>query len=280
MVGTGGEQNYIQSWRRWYFSPDSAISNIDVFDLSEASPISTNISAVNSFLGSYQPGDYSNTKSSLRIAASRKNYKNGKWRGQLTWFWSFTHGNKGFVTFNVARTTDSLSQSLGLIGGFYLVEKDTSKDTWKIKYYQETNSSFLTPWNFNLYFPKPYWYTKNGGFDGVYFSNWSFVNGMWELWNICGKDDADCKDAPSSSLNTAGTWEWSGGEWYDNYCDWSLTKGWCDKVYAWSGDGQDTAELQWYEHMYGREGNFFDLKKYLSSFYKGYWRREPNFKQQ
>lgn len=61
--------------------------------------------------GAYDDGKYSDTKSSLEINANKKEYKNGKWKGTLTWSWSFfNEDKKGFVTVNEATTSDTETQ--------------------------------------------------------------------------------------------------------------------------------------------------------------------------
>lgn len=112
-----------------YFATGRAIDKVSDFSDSAGSAMTSYadlikdkvLTAQLSFLNGYSTGNsYKTAKSFLKITTERKNYDGGKWNGSLTWFWSFAHNNKGFVTYNVATTKN---KKLVLTGGFYFVER-------------------------------------------------------------------------------------------------------------------------------------------------------------
>lgn len=236
-----------------------------------------------SLFGAYNDGKWENTKSFLQINVDRKQYKNGKWRGTLTWSWSFfSDNNKGFVTINKAETADS-NNELVLTGGFYVIHKEDSGNSWKVKYRKEikkddSSKKILNKSNFNKYFPKPYWYTKQGGFHKYWYSNWGFVGGVGDLDKICFVNEDGCKDTDTQFVsNRSLNFEWAGGKWYDSKCTSWINSAWCDYVWNWSGDINGDSTMQWYDYMYGQIDKNFGLMDHLTPFYRGFWKKVDSF---
>lgn len=94
-------------------------------------------------------------------------------------------------------------------------------------------------------FPKPYWYTKQGGFDKYWYTNWGFIDRVGDLDKICVSSSSGCDetDVISRSSRTF-KFEWTGGEWYDRKCTSWINSAWCDFVWNWSGDIDDNSKLQ------------------------------------
>lgn len=61
-------------------------------------------------------------------------------------------------------------------------------------------------------FPKPYWYTKQGGFDKYWYTNWGFIDRVGDLDKICVSSSSGCDetDVISRSSRTF-KFEWTGG---------------------------------------------------------------------
>lgn len=201
-------------------------------------------------------------------------YEGGEWYGSLFWYWSFKYKNQGFVTFNVAETSET-EKKLNLTGGFYVIEKSNGSSNWTIKHKMEidrSNQKTLDKSNFDSYFPKPYWYTRKGGFDKYYWSNWKFIKASWDLDNIC-TNTGNTNKCPERSIgfnSETFSWEWSGGDWYDRNCFTWTAMNWCDYVWSWSSNKeQDETQSQWWNYMYKNGMNILATR--LMSF-KGYWR--------
>lgn len=115
-----------------------------------------------------------------------------------------------------------------LSGIFYILEKDGSQ--WKVKHkkeVKETDNKTLDASNFNHYFPKPYWYTKRGRFDELYYNNWDFMSDTSKLNSLCDQPSTTTPDTRigeweyKSSAWWQTHWGWWGFEWYNRVDDWT-----------------------------------------------------------
>lgn len=251
------------SWNDWYFGKGSAIENVSIDSIKTASDLVSSSSSARFFDGANQK----DVRSSLRIMTSKRKYYNKKFESVISWFWSLRVGNKGFIAIANAETIRA-RREWNMKGGFYLVEKGRD-NKWHFRYKQEVNKG-LDFKVFHKYFPRQHWYTKKNAFSWDKWYTWNFSNGAKELYeNTCsGVNWSDnCWNWKSDTANTAGRWEWTGGQWYQDNCARPLDSGWCNNVWNWSNQKN---ELPWWNYMFG-DNHSFKIMRVITPFFKGSW---------
>lgn len=198
-------------------------------------------------------------KSCLMVSWDRENYQEGKWRGNFRWLWTFAYGNKGFVVFTTAETSEVKSQ-MNLFGGFYFLKKE--RDNWMVYRYKELKSTFtnekkIDVSNFDIQFPAVgNAISKDRWSDGK--DHWGFIKDKNDLNNICkDKEPNKCVSEKLISHDKfTGTWEWEPNSTGTN------------KLSDWS----KSSPIQWLPAMYPEMSN---LKTVLSNGFKedkGTWK--------
>lgn len=113
------------------------------------------------------------------------------------------NGDKGFITFNVAKSS-STAKHLDVIGGFYLLYKESG--VWKVKHHKEAKESAgkkFSSADFDSAFPK----FKSGvsAFDGA---PSLIVDGI-KLNDICGANECQGNSTSTNSIVQNQKWSWT-----------------------------------------------------------------------